>query len=265
MSDFLNIATWNVNSINMRGEQLLDLLDSDEAPEIICLQELKLEEHKFFYERVEELGFNIAISSQKSYNGVAILSKYKFDEIIFELKDNPDVAQKRYLEAVITINLKVYRIICVYVPNGQDLLSDKFIYKLKFLEALYNRSQEILKYDEHIAICGDINIAPFAIDVFNDEELKNTICCSLDERAYFRKFIFNGYADSYRMLYPDVQEFTWWDYRAGAWQKNFGLRIDHILLSANLANTITETKVLKDFRAKQKPSDHAPVVSKFKL
>ncbi len=262
---FLKLATWNVNSINVRGEQLLELLASSEAPDIICLQELKLEEHKFFYEQVEELGYNIAISSQKTYNGVAILSKYKFDEIIYELKDNPDPQQKRYLEVVLTIARKVFRIVCVYVPNGQDLLSEKFTYKLKFLEALYNRSQKILEYGEYVAICGDLNIAPFEIDVFNAEKLENTICFSLSEKAYFRKFIFNGYYDSFRILYPETQEFSWWDYRAGAWQKNFGLRIDHILLSSNLTNILENTKILKDFRGKEKPSDHAPVISKFKF
>lgn len=266
MNSFLKIATWNVNSINMRGQQLLNFLSSSDAPDIICLQELKLEEHKFFYDSIEDLGYNVAISSQKSYNGVAILSKYKFDEVIAELPDDPDTKQKRYLEVVLTIKTKVFRIICVYVPNGQDLLSDKFSYKLNFLKALYNRSQEILKYGEYIAICGDLNIAPYAIDAFNaEEELKDALCCSLEERAHFRKFIHNGYYDSYRHLRPDTQEFSWWDYRAGAWQKNVGLRIDHILLSANLANILEEATILKNFRAMVKPSDHAPVINIFKL
>ena len=257
----VKIAAWNVNSVKSRLSILLEYVASDHAPDILLLQELKCMEEAFPYMEIEDAGYNVAVCGQKTYNGVAILSKFPIDDVIKKLpydEDNSD-EQARYIEAVISLEDKALRVASVYVPNGQAPDSDKFAYKMKFFDRLYKHAQDLLKYDEALIIGGDYNVAPHPIDVYDPQKMEGNICYHPDERAKFRSLLGLGLTDCYKAMHGDTQQFTWWDYRAGGWQNNKGFRIDHLLLSAEAADIITESGVDSYLRDKEKPSDHAPI------
>ena len=255
----ISIVSWNVNSIKARFEIFLKWLEEGKY-DIICLQEIKCINEQFPKELLDHLGYNIVTNGQKTYNGVAILSKFPFEEVITDFPNNPDPDQKRYLEVVVNINDTMHRIVNIYVPNGQEVGSDKFSYKMNFYDAFYKHASAMLSYDEKILIAGDYNVAYEDIDVYDPVALQNSICFSIAEKEKFRKFIFNGYNDPFRILYPDTQKFSWWDYRAGSLQKNNGLRIDYVLVSDNLVENISD--LTHDFETRNLPksSDHAPVI-----
>jgi exodeoxyribonuclease III len=255
----ISIVSWNVNSIKARFEIFLKWLEEGKY-DIICLQEIKCIDEQFPKELLDHLGYNIVTNGQKTYNGVAILSKFPFEEVITDFPNNPNPEQKRYLEVVVNIANQTYRIVNVYVPNGQEIGSDKFSYKMNFYDALYEHAITMLNYDEPILIAGDYNVAPEDIDVYDHHNLKDSICFSIGEKEKFRKFIYNGYNDPFRVLYPNKQEFSWWDYRAGSLQKNHGLRIDHILVSNNLVENIIDLTHDVQVRNLAKSSDHCPVI-----
>jgi exodeoxyribonuclease III len=254
----MKIASWNVNSINSRLENLLSWLTKTQ-PDIVLLQELKCQTLSFPKEAIEDLGYNLAIHGQKTYNGVAILSKYPIDEFTTNLSNDPDPLQARYIEACISTHKAALRIASVYVPNGQEIGSDKFEYKLKFLDALKIHLQQLLIYDEMTVIGGDFNVAPEDIDVYDHAKLENCICFSSVEQQKLQQLLLLGYTDAYRLLNKYKQEFSWWDYRAGSWQHNHGMRIDHFLLSAEAVDLLTKAEIEKEMRGVNKPSDHAPV------
>jgi len=256
------ISTWNVNSITARLDNLLEFIKLED-PDIILLQELKT--LQFPYLMLEHLGYNIAVNLQKTYNGVAVFSKYKIEETITSFKGDPNPEQARFIEAVITINNKVLRAISLYVPNGQDLQSDKFGYKLEFLDNFLDYAKQLLKNDELICIGGDYNVAPAHIDIYARDRVVEALCFSLEERKRMWQLSNMGYIDAFRAKNPHDPGYTWWDYRAGAYQKDLGLRIDHLFLSPELADLHTACKVNKEIREQEKPSDHAPVTSSFKV
>ena len=256
------MVSWNVNSINARLPHFVDLLTMRQ-PMIVCLQELKVITENFPYDAIDHLGYNFAVNGQKTYNGVAILSKFPIEDIKLNFVDNPDPLQARFIEALITVDGQVYRVISVYVPNGESLDSSKFVYKIKFLEALYNYVQELLQNKEKLIISGDFNVAPFAIDLCDKDRMQDSILCSDLEKKMLRKFLYNGLYDAFRLKYPNKQEFSWWDYRAGAFQKNEGARIDHVLISAEAANNLMDMSIDMNSRAKERPSDHAPIFASF--
>ncbi|MBI2707854.1 MAG: exodeoxyribonuclease III [Proteobacteria bacterium] len=251
----LTIATWNINSIRMRLPLLLSWL-KETAPDIVLLQETKTSDDQFPREAIEDLQYNIAISGQKSYNGVAILSKFPLEDVTLGIPGFAD-DQARYLEAV----TNGMRVASVYVPNGSAVGTDKYQYKLTFLKHLYAHTQTLLTYDEAFVLGGDFNIAPTDQDVYDPEEWHEKILCSTPEREGLRSLVYLGLTDALRALHPHQKElYTWWDYRRGDWQNNFGLRIDHLLLSPQAADHLTEAFVDKNVRAIEKSSDHAPVV-----
>ncbi len=251
----LTIATWNINSIRMRLPLLLTWL-KETAPDIVLLQETKTPDDQFPREALEDLGYNIALSGQKSYNGVAILSKFPLEDVTRGIPGFID-DQTRYIEAV----TNGVRIASVYVPNGMAVGSDKYEYKLTFLKHLYAHTQTLLTYDEAFVLGGDFNIAPTDEDVYDPEEWHEKILCSTPEREGLRALLYLGLTDALRALHPQQKDlYTWWDYRGGSWQNNFGLRIDHLLLSPQAADHLTEASVDKKVRAIEKSSDHAPVV-----
>ncbi len=256
----VKIASWNVNSINSRIDHLIKYLSGKDAPDVLALQELKCEEHSFPKSVLDNLGYNYVVSGQKTYNGVAIISRYPIDESI-KILNYPEIdnSQARYIEAVISLNNEAIRIVNVYVPNGQSIDSDKFTYKKIFFDALYLKAKELLKFKEKLFIVGDFNVAPEAIDVFDPLSLESTICFHYEERKRFNSIIGLGFFDAYRVMHPNNRQFTWWDYRAGAWQQNKGLRIDHILLSPEAADAIKNCDVELSLRKLDKPSDHAPI------
>lgn len=261
----MKIATWNVNSVKARLPHLLSCLN-DFQPDVLLLQELKCMTEAFPYAEVEDCGYNVAVHGQKSYNGVAILSKFSIEDVTCGFEGDPDPAQSRYVEAI--IDGKV-RVASLYVPNGQDKKSPKYDYKLRFLKALHAHVENVLRFDEPFIMGGDYNIAPRDEDVFDPEGWSDEVLCSSEERAALRTIINLGLFDAVEAEQQRIQEddfskwYSWWDYRAGSWPRNQGLRIDHLLLSANALDNLKEVGVERSFRAQERPSDHVPVWATF--
>lgn len=257
----ITISTWNVNSVRSRLIHLTEYLKSEKSPEVILLQEIKCEENVFPKDEIEDLGYNIAISGQKSYNGVAILSKFPIEDISISMKENSDLqTEARYIESVISAPKGIIRVCNVYVPNGQSPESEKFTYKLNFLEDLKQHIKTLLSYKEKLIVGGDYNIAPDNLIDSWDPKLNNgNICCHPLERKKFYEIINLGLTDIYRSKYPNKQEFTWWDYRKNSWEQNKGLRIDHLLLSPEASDCVKDVEIISEIRNKEKTSDHAPI------
>lgn len=257
----VKIATWNVNSVKARLDHLIDFSTKKDAPEIILLQELKCEEKNFPFEAIEDAGFNVVVSCQKSYNGVAILSKYPIDDYNITLAGDEEDSQARFIEAVISIADKAIRVISVYVPNGKDPEHENFNYKLKYFDRLYKHFENTLRFEEIFIVGGDFNVAPQRlVDSYNPKHLEGTICCHKLERQKYNSFLGQGLVDGFRAKNPDSQQFTWWDYRGGSWQHNKGMRIDHFLLSSEASIILKDCYVDTTPRGWARPSDHTPVI-----
>jgi exodeoxyribonuclease-3 len=267
----IKIATWNVNSIRSRLPNFKEWVE-DSKPDIVCIQELKCEENTFPKEEIEDLGFNIAMNLQKTYNGVAILSKFPMEDIFKDLPNyriDGDDEEKRYIEAVVNVNKKAIRIASIYVPNGAQMemapgqevnQTERFHYKMKFFDRLKKRFEEILKYDEIGFFCGDYNVCPEIFDMYSPKK-DGDVTCHIDERKKFRAFLNIGMVDTFRAKNPNKQEFTWWDYRTKGWENSRGLRLDHILSTPLGIDKVKSCDIeSKETRGKDKPSDHAPVV-----
>ncbi len=253
----LKIFSWNVNSINARLENILKLIEVHN-PDVLLLQEIKAEEHKVPKSILEDLGYNIAISGQKSYNGVAILSKYRIEEIVlkgFEGATN----EARYIEGLIAVDSKCIRVASVYVPNGQAVISEKFLCKLSFLDDL-NQYLKSMQNDEMFFIGGDFNVAQDSIDLFDPVKFKNSLGFHDKERHIIDQIIGGGFKDTLRNLHPRKQIFSWWDYRdRNSFKSNRGWRIDYILSSPNCESFLIDAGVATETREWVRPSDHAPV------
>jgi exodeoxyribonuclease III len=263
----VSIATWNVNSVKSRLQHLTDWLRSD-APDIVLLQELKCMDEAFPAMEIEELGYNIATHGQKTYNGVAILSKFPLEDIQKGLPGNEDDPQARYIEALASVHGAVIRVASVYVPNGQTTDSDKYTYKLGFLDKLVAHSKTLTGYNEILVIGGDYNIAPADTDTHNPAAWAGSVLTHDDVRRQWRRLCNNGLHDAFRLQHPDDTSsnvYSWWDYRAGAFAKDDGLRIDHLLISSQAADTLQSCHVVRELRALEKPSDHAPVLACFTI
>ena len=252
----VNIASWNVNSIRARLPQTLEWL-SAAKPDILLMQELKCEDSAFPREPFEDLGYNIALAGQKTYNGVAILSKQPLEDVRIGLPGNEDDVQARYIEAV-TGKL---RVASVYVPNGMAIDSDKYHYKLAFYNHLSCYLSSLFLADEAFILGGDFNVAPYVQDGYNPAAFhQEKILCSQREREALRRLLHQGYVDALRALHPqDDQLFTWWDYRQNAWPHNQGYRIDHFLLNPRAADLLKDAGVDTGPRGQDRPSDHAPI------
>jgi exodeoxyribonuclease-3 len=263
MSNNISIVTWNVNSINARLENVIKFLN-EHNPDVVLFQELKCMTEKFPYMEIEELGYNVAAHGQKTYNGVAIISKYPIDDIVKDIPNFED-ENSRYIEGVICLNESAIRVASVYVPNGQQVGSEKFEYKLNFFDALRQHLANINEYEEKIVIGGDFNVAPEDIDVYDPISLMDTVCFHHKEQEKFRSIENLNYFDLYRSYHPEKQEFSWWDYRGGAWNYNKGLRIDFLLANASAADSSERCEIISDTRGEQKASDHAPVWCEIKV
>lgn len=249
------LASWNVNSLKVRLPQLLDWLAAKQ-PDVACLQETKLEDQNFPQQEIEAAGYQVAFSGQKTYNGVALLSRSPMSDVAFGNPHFPD-PQKRLIAATI----KGMRIIGAYVPNGQEIGSDKYTYKLDWLQALETWIGEQLTETPQLALAGDFNIAPEDRDVHDPAAWAGQILCSDEERTAFQRLQALGLHDSFRLFTQPDNSFSWWDYRMLGFQKNRGLRIDHILLSEPLSQRCTAAGIERDMRKRERPSDHAPVTA----
>lgn len=260
MTTSISIATFNVNSIKARLPNLLAWLD-EARPDIALLQELKCVDEAFPAIEIEERGYNIASHGQKTYNGVAILSKFPIDDVVRGLSGDDSDEQARYIEAVASIKGGAIRVASAYVPNGQDVASDKFPYKLKFLERLRAHWAERLTYQEIAVLGGDFNVAPAPLDVYDHAALDGSVCYHPLERERLSALMHLGLYDAFRTLHPTTQQFSWWDYRGGGYQRGHGLRIDHLLLSPMAVDALTSCIIDETPRGREKPSDHAPVIA----
>lgn len=246
------IASWNVNSINVRTEHMVQWLEKNDM-DVLAIQETKCQDEQFPFEPFFELGYEIIVSGQKSYNGVAILSRSEPSDVITDVEGFDD-PQRRILAATID----GIRIINLYVPNGQSLESDKFQYKLNWLEevtAFIAKEKE--KYPKMVVL-GDFNIAPFHEDVWDPKEWQDKILVSHQERTALNRLLRLGFVDSFTMFQQPPDSFSWWDYRAASFRQNKGMRIDLVLLSSALADSCQNSSIDKTPRSWERPSDHAP-------
>jgi exodeoxyribonuclease III len=255
----LKIATWNVNSIKQREAACAAWL-KQAAPDVLCLQELKCQTEGFPRGTFEDLGYNCVVLGQKSFNGVAILSKHPIDETITALPGESADEQARYIEAVISIpGGRAIRVASIYAPNGNPAPSPKLDYKLSWLARLKEHAQSLLAYEEALFLAGDYNIIPRPLDVYNPAAWVEDALFRLESRAAFRRILHLGLTDAVLACDSRGGQYTFWDYQAGAWQKDLGLRIDHILLSPQALSRLKSAAIDKKPRSWDKPSDHTPV------
>jgi exodeoxyribonuclease-3 len=259
----MKFASWNVNSLKVRLPHLLEWL-ARQAPQIVCLQEIKLEDAKFPVEEIQAAGYHCAWSGQKTYNGVAILSRDALADVAAGMPAFPD-EQKRVVAATVGEGADAIRVVCAYVPNGQAVGSEKYEYKLKWLTAFRRWLEEELKRNRRLAVLGDYNIAPADEDVYDPKLWEGQILCSSREREAFRELLALGLKDSFRMFTQREKSFTWWDYRMNGFKRNLGLRIDHILISSELASRCRASSIDIEPRRLERPSDHAPVMAELQL
>ncbi|NLY63958.1 MAG: exodeoxyribonuclease III [Alcaligenaceae bacterium] len=253
----MKIATWNVNSLKVRLPQVIAWLQENPT-DALCLQELKQETDKFPLEAFTELGYHCAWTGQKTYNGVAIISKAEPADIILNNPHYPDL-QQRLVSVTLPSPVGDVRIICAYCPNGSALDSDKYTYKLEWFDALHKYLEEQLQQYPNLAILGDYNVAPEDRDAH--DKYSGDILVSPPERAAFQRLLDLGLSDSFRLFEQEEKMFSWWDYRMMGFRRNAGLRIDHILLSPALKEYCTACIIDKEPRRNEQPSDHTPVVA----
>jgi exodeoxyribonuclease III len=259
----MRIATWNVNSIKQRLEHLLAFLKTAE-PDVVCLQELKCIDDAFPRAEVEAAGYNVATHGQKAYNGVAILSKRPLEDVRRGLPGEAD-EQARYIEGVISTAGGVVRVASIYLPNGNPIGTPKFDYKLAFLDRLAAHARELLKLEEPLVLSGDFNVIPEPIDAANPAAWANDALFQPESRAKLRTLIHLGLTDAVRACSTEPGLYTFWDYQAFAFQRNNGIRIDHLLLSPQAADRLTTAAIRKETRGWDKPSDHVPVMVELDL
>ncbi|MGI9405353.1 MAG: exodeoxyribonuclease III [Hyphomicrobiaceae bacterium] len=255
----MKIATWNINGVKARLETVKTWL-KEANPDVACLQEIKSVTEAFPSGDFEELGYNVAVHGQKSFNGVAIFSKKPFDEIITGLPGDKTDEQARYIEAVIPADTGIVRIASIYLPNGNPVDSEKYPYKLQWMERLRAHAAALLLLEEPLVLAGDYNVIPEARDVHDPEGWSGDALFHPETHKEFRSLLNLGLTDAFRAANALDHQYTFWDYQKGAWQKNHGIRIDHMLLSPQAADHMTGCYIMKETRGWEKPSDHVPVV-----
>ncbi len=253
----MKIATWNVNSVKARLPNILSWL-KEAKPDIVCLQEIKCITEAFPSEAFGELGYNIAAFGQKTYNGVAILSRLPLEDIKTGLYSEDE--QARYIEALISVKGGVIRIASIYLPNGNPVPGEKYEYKLRFMAKLEEHIKELLSYEEPLILAGDYNVIPEDEDCYDSALWTEDALFLPETRAAFRRIIHLGLHDAFRACNSSAEQYSWWDYRGGNWEKNHGARIDHLLLSSQALDKLENCWIDTEPRGKEKPSDHTPVL-----
>jgi exodeoxyribonuclease III len=254
----MRVATWNVNSIKQRVDNAVAWL-KECAPDIACLQEIKCVDDAFPREPFEALGYNIKVHGQKAFNGVAVLSKLPFDETTPRLPGGDDDDHARFLEAAVSTKSGALRIGCLYLPNGNPPDSDKYPYKLKWMDRLIAYARARLELEEPLILAGDFNVIPTPADARVPEAWTGDALFLPSTREKFRALVNLGFTDAVRTVSDDAGLYTFWDYQAGAWQRNNGIRIDHMLMSPQAADRLVAAGIDRHVRAWQRPSDHVPV------
>lgn len=257
----MKIATWNVNSIKARLPTVLEVLKSIDC-DVVCLQELKCETENFPYMEIEELGYQTAVFGQKTYNGVAILSKTPIEDVLTGLPGNEGDDQSRYVE-VLTGGDTPVRVASIYLPNGNPFPGEKFAYKLSWMKFLEERARELLTYEERVVLAGDYNVIPHDEDCWDPAVWKDDALAQPESRAAFQRLQWLGYTEAFASVEGKSHVYTFWDYQRGAWQKDHGIRIDHLLLSPEASDGLVSVSIYKDARGLEKSSDHVPVIGEF--
>jgi len=253
----MKISSWNVNSVRARIENILEYIKNDK-PDILLLQEIKTENINFPTEEFKKIGYESFVFGQKSYNGVAFLSKVKIENINLNFIED-ELKQSRIITGDIQLQKKKIKLINIYVPNGNPINTEKYEYKKKWLNKFLKSIKKALSTEKNIIISGDFNIIPEDIDVYDEKRYLDDALYKIEIRKYFRELINYGFKDIYRQLKKKQQEYTFWDYMSGSWPKNYGMRIDHFLVSDNLLENIKTININKKPRSKLKPSDHTPI------
>jgi len=254
----LRIATWNINGIKARLQSVLDWL-GETSPDIACLQEIKTVDENFPTSAFEDAGYNVATHGQKSYNGVAILSRLPLEDVSPGLPGDDGDEQARYIEAVVTTKSGVLRLASIYLPNGNPVESDKYPYKLAWMERLEAKAAGLLALEEPLALLGDYNAIPGRDDVHDAQGWEGDALFRPETRARFRALGNLGLTDAITTVNPRGHQYTFWDFQRGAWAKDHGIRIDHILLSPQAADRLQTAGIDKMMRDRERPSDHVPV------
>jgi exodeoxyribonuclease-3 len=254
----MKIATWNVNSVRKRTGNLVSWLQSAK-PDVVVLQEIKAQEPQFPKLEVEAAGYKTAIVGQKGFNGVAFLSLHPFDVTARTLPGHAEDEPARYVEGRVATPRGPLTVGGIYLPNGNPIGTEKFTYKLAWMERLLGHARELLAKEEMFVLGGDYNVCPTEIDVYDPKAFANDALCQPESRAALRKLLNLGLTDAVRAFHLDDEQYTFWDYQAGAWPKGNGLRIDHLLLSPQAADRLTAVGIDKAERGKTEPSDHVPV------
>jgi len=252
----VNIASWNINSVRIRADQVLDYLKKKKI-DILVLQEIKTEEKNFPFQEFNNAGYNSYVNGQKSYNGVAILSKEKLITNHDDFKD--PLGQSRFISANINYKNKKIFLVSIYLPNGNPVNTEKYEYKKKWMGLFEKFIQKKLNENKHIIITGDFNVIPGENDVDNPEDWINDALFKLEIRKKFRSLLNLGFKDGFRLFNNLDKQYTFWDYQQGSWQRNKGLRIDHYLISNELTDSIKTIEIDKFTRDSQRPSDHVPI------
>lgn len=253
------IATWNVNSLRVRLPHVLEWLGS-ENPDVLALQETKMPDDVFPFEQIQEAGYQVVFSGQKTYNGMAVLSKQVGSGVV---KDIPELEDHQ--RRVLAVTIGDVRVLNLYVPNGESVVSEKYQYKLNWLDKLKKFLQHELQQHEHMIVLGDFNIAPESRDVYDPKAWEGQVLFSEPERAEFQSLLQMGLKDCFRLYEQTEKSFSWWDYRLNAFKRNMGLRIDHILASGKMAQNCVRCVIDKAPRGWERPSDHTPVMAEFTL
>ncbi len=260
----MRIASWNVNSIKQRLDILLEWL-GETQPDVVCLQETKCQDEQFPREAIEGAGYNVAAHGQKTFNGVAILSKRPLEEVTPRLPGDPEDDHARFLEAVVSTDTGAVRVASIYLPNGNPPTTEKYAYKLKWMDRLLHYASERLALEEPLVLAGDYNVIPAAADVYDASAWTGDALFLPTTRERFRALLALGLTDALRATTDEGGLYTFWDYQAGAWQRNKGLRIDHLLLSPQAADRLAGVGIDKYVRGKEKPSDHVPIWAELKV
>jgi len=253
----MKIVSWNVNSVRARVTNIKNYI-RESKPDLLMIQEIKTEEKNFPFDDFKKIGYESYVFGQKAYNGVAILAKIKINKIEKDFL-NDKKNQARIINCEIKSKSDLIKLINIYVPNGNPINTDKYDYKKNWLDSLIKEIKKNLKKNKNIIIGGDFNVIPEEIDVYDFTSYENDALFKTEIRKRFRELINLGFVDIYRYLNKTKQEYTFWDYMAGSWQKNYGMRIDHFLVSTNLTNKVQNIKINKKPRSELKPSDHTPI------
>jgi exodeoxyribonuclease-3 len=252
------IATWNVNSIKVRLPHVLEWLKTA-SPDVLCLQEIKCIADNFPRGDIEDAGYNVAVSGQKTYNGVAVLTKSPLEDAIFALPGDKSDDQARYVEGVTKLGETMVRVASIYLPNGNPVDTEKYTYKLDWMTRLRDRAAQLKAQEEPVVLAGDFNVIPTDGDVYDPDGWRDDALFRLETRRRFREILNLGYTDAFRALHNEIGRYSFWDYQGGAWQKDFGLRIDHLLLSPQATDLLAACEIDKKPRGLEKASDHTPV------